>query len=201
MKKDLTILMNLRRLNNIQRCMTFPVARPETVASHSCFVGMLCSVVGRDYNSTYGDTVDMGILLEKALFHDSEEAYISDIPWNVKHFNNEVHDCIENVISSKLNAIFKDCSFVTDLQKVIKECKSGIEGTIVNLCDMIELGFYCYDELNMGNNNMLLLGIKAINIIKGYDEKLLALESVSSIVEELDNKFSTIENHSYIDIN
>jgi len=66
---------------------------------------------------------------------------------------------------------------------------------------MIELGLYCYDELNMGNNNMLLLGIKALNIIKTYDKKLLVLKSVSSIIEELENKFSSIANHSYIDIN
>ena len=91
MNKDLTVLMNLRRLNNIQRCMTFPVTRTETVASHSCFVSMLCSVVGREYNTTYEDNVDMGVLLEKAIFHDSEEAYTSDIPWNVKHFSEEVH--------------------------------------------------------------------------------------------------------------
>ena len=181
--------------------MTFPVVRPETVASHSCFVGMLCSVIGREYNSTYGDTIDMGILLEKALFHDSEEAYTSDIPWNVKHFNEEVHNCIESMISSRLDNIFKDCSFMSDLHEVIVECKSGLEGAIVNLCDMIELGLYCYDELNMGNNNMFLLGIKALNIIKGYDEKLLALKSVSSIIEELDNKFSSTMNLSYIDIN
>ena len=201
MNKDLTVLMNLRRLNNIQRCMTFPVIKTETVASHSCFVSMLCSVVGREYNATYEDTVDMGILLEKAIFHDSEEAYTSDIPWNVKHFNEEVHKSIEGMISLRLEEIFKDCSYVSDLHGVITECKSGLEGNIVNLCDMIELGLYCYDELNMGNNNMLLLGIKALNIIKTYDKKLLMLKSVSSIVEELDNKFSSAVNYSYIDIN
>lgn len=201
MNKDLTVLMNLRRLNNIQRCMTFPVIKTETVASHSCFVSMLCSVVGREYNATYEDNVDMGILLEKAIFHDSEEAYTSDIPWNVKHFSEEVHKSIEGMISSRLDEIFKDCSFVSDLHGVIVGCKSGLEGNIVNLCDMIELGLYCYDELNMGNNNMLLLGIKALNIIKTYDKKLLALKSVSSILEELDNKFSSVVNHSYIDIN
>lgn len=201
MNKDLTVLMNLRRLNNIQRCMTFPVTRTETVASHSCFVSMLCSVVGREYNTTYEDNVDMGVLLEKAIFHDSEEAYTSDIPWNVKHFSEEVHKSIEDMISSRLDEIFEDCSFVSDLHEVIVECKSGLEGSIVNLCDMIELGLYCYDELNMGNNNMLLLGIKALNIIKTYDKKLLVLKSVSSIIEELENKFSSIVNHSYIDIN
>ena len=201
MNKDLNVLMNLRRLNNIQRCMTFPVIKTETVASHSCFVSMLCSVVGREYNATYEDTVDMGVLLEKAIFHDSEEAYTSDIPWNVKHFSDEVHKSIEGMISSRLNEVFNDCSFVSDLHEVIVECKSGLEGNIVNLCDMIELGLYCYDELNMGNNNMLLLGIKALSIIKSYDKKLLMLKSVSSIIEELDARFSSAENRSYIDIN
>ena len=119
MNKDLTVLMNLRRLNNIQRCMTFPVTRTETVASHSCFVSMLCSVVGREYNTTYEDNVDMGVLLEKAIFHDSEEAYTSDIPWNVKHFSEEVHKSIEDMISSRLDEIFEDCSFVSDLHEVI----------------------------------------------------------------------------------
>lgn len=201
MNKDLTVLMNLRRLNNIQRCMTFPVIKSETVASHSCFVGMLCSVVGREYNATYEVSVDMGVLLEKAIFHDSEEAYTSDIPWNVKHFNEEVYKSIEDMIESRLNDIFDNCSYTSDLHDVIIECKLGLEGRIVNLCDMIELALYCYDELNMGNNNMLSLGIKALNIIKSYDEELIALKSVSSIIEELEQKFLLTDNHSYIDIN
>jgi 5'-deoxynucleotidase YfbR-like HD superfamily hydrolase len=201
MTKDMNFMMNLRRLNNIQRCMTFPVVKTETVASHSCFVSMLCSVVGREYNKKYGNLVDIGVLLEKAIFHDAEEAYISDIPWNVKHFNDDVHKSIETVVSSKLDDIFENCSYVRDMHSIIVNCKTGLEGSIVNLCDMLELAMHCYDELNMGNTNMISLGIKALNIIKTYDEKIINLESVRDIVNELEIRFSNSVNHSYIDIN
>ena len=98
-ERDLKIFMNYRRLKDIKRCNNFPVVNQEDVAQHSFYVTLLAMALADEYNTWAGD-INMGyhpfdvehqymiakteIVIRKALTHDLEESFTSDIPWNIK---------------------------------------------------------------------------------------------------------------------
>ena len=165
---NLTILENYRRLKHIRRCNNFPTIQTEDVAQHSFYTAILAMTLADEYNkfvdehnSYYHpydyenilDNVDVHKVLIKALFHDMEEAFTSDIPYNIKHHSITLNSAMKDCISEVLDKVYKDSDFpVTNHKSHILNCKKGVEGRIVALADLLEGAWYCYQELSMGNN-------------------------------------------------
>ena len=86
-----------------------------------------------------------------------------------------------------------------------KTCKDGLEGELVNVADMLELGIYSWEEYNQGNKSMKGMLDKAVRLIKGYDfTAVLKVSSplFSSILFMLDKASATnsgIEHLYHID--
>ena len=203
MNKDTNIIMNLRRLRNLRRCNTFPTIQDENVAAHSYFVTTLCCCIGDELNSKKAiRVVNMEVLLKKALFHDAEEAYTSDIPWNVKHYNNQLHDMLETMVNERLLDIFGDSNVMKPYMRIIKQCKDDFEGKIVGFADTLELALYCYEESKLGNTQIYGLGRKCVEILNSYDQELRNLDSVKGLLSLVECTFDTdCYINSYIDTN
>lgn len=153
--------MNFRRMRHIKRCNTYPTTNPTDVAQHSYFVTMLAMLFADEYESNRiklekpdcWATVDMEKLLRKAMLHDIEEVFISDIPYTVKHAADSLHNELEKVTNAIMDDVME--SVVMRRWEAYREyCKAGNGGSIVAFCDMLELAIYSYEEMLTGNSYM-----------------------------------------------
>ena len=210
---DLKVFMNYRRMRHIRRCNTFPVVNPIDVAQHSYYVAMLAMAISDEYN-TYVDEYNLDsdghlnllnteVVLRKALCHDTEESITSDIPWNIKHMNEDVHQMLSNVINARIDKAYEGTSTMKIYHKLGKECKEGLEGKIVDLADMTELAIYCWEELAEGNSYMKSMLSKCLRIMDSYTQGTIipkASPLFTSIREMLKNDpKTTVENLLDID--
>lgn len=151
------IVMNYRRMRHIRRCNNFPTLQQEDVAQHSYYTAML-AMLFKDECDAYGENqLDIGLLLRKCLLHDTEEAFTADIPYPVKHADEVVHTRLESVINCQMMNLTSDASVAMIWEIVRQECKSGIEGSVVAFCDMLELALYSYEEVSLGNRAMVVM--------------------------------------------
>ena len=52
------------------------------------------------------DELNMEVVLRKALCHDMEETFVSDIPWNIKHADKETHSMFEKSLLINMIKMF-----------------------------------------------------------------------------------------------
>ena len=183
---DLNVLLNYRRMKNIKRCNNFPTLVQEDVAQHSFYVAMIAMALVDEYN-TWADSIDFEsssrplinseITIRKAMLHDIEESFTSDIPWNIKHSSEELHDLIAKAIEDKMHKVYAGASTMCIYQRLNKGCKQGLEGAIVEVADMLELAIYLYEEKAMGNSYIGELLTKAIKLIRAYPMFTTLVES------------------------
>lgn len=179
---NLRVMNNYRRLRNIRRTNNLPTIQTEDVAQHSFYVAILATTLAEEYNhsvmlynanfhpmdieNTY-DTVDVRDVTRQALFHDMEEAFTSDIPWNVKHHNDETRAAIQRCIKDKLTVVYQGTTGPVSFHKdTILYAKLGLPGKFVNAADNLEGAWYCYTELEMGNNYIYGLFCKYLQVIR-----------------------------------
>lgn len=165
--KKADLFLNIRRLMDVSRCNNFHKINSEDVAQHSYYVGVLSYIIGYELGEK-GFSVNTELLLERSLFHDVDEAFFSDIPRNIKHYNSDINTGIENAISSSLDNIFNDTGTVGDIIRYNRDHAKdpGIEGDIIDAVDMLELAIYCAEEYTLGNVMMEPLLDKAIKILE-----------------------------------
>lgn len=217
---DLEMVLNLRRMRHLRRCNTLPTISSEDVAQHSYFTAMLAMSIGDEYN-TYATEHNVGyhpydvdnqmpelnmeVVLRKALCHDMEEAFVSDIPWNIKHKDEETHAAFEKAVSKHMDKVFENTSVLQLARQFNSTCKDGYEGELVNLVDMIELAIYCWEEYWMGNKSMKQMMDKAVRLIKSYEisttmNKASALfRAILNILEHPDAAETIAESLYHID--
>lgn len=181
---DLEMVLNLRRMRHLRRCNTLPTISDEDVAQHSYYVAMLAMSIGDEYN-TYAtehnvgyhpldaenqmDELNMEVVLRKALCHDMEETFVSDIPWNIKHADDETHTMFEKAVQKHMDLVFDGTSTFQIQRDMNRSCKDGLEGELVNVTDMLELGIYSWEEYAQGNKSMRRMLDKTVKLIKTYD--------------------------------
>lgn len=172
--------MNLRRMKNIKRANNYPVINRTDVAQHSYYVAMLAMLLKDEYdyylnNSGFRNVVvDTEVLLRKCLLHDFEESFTSDIPYTTKHSSDKLHREFESAISNRMNTILSGSDtgkFWDDIRCNSKD--NSPEGKIVSLCDMLELAIYCYEEITIGNRNIIPLLNNCITLLESLEEDVV----------------------------
>ena len=216
--KNLQVLFNYRRLRDIRRTNNMPTHQTEDVAQHSFYVAILASIIAEEYNEfahTHNldyhpldvenrwEYVDVEAVTRQALFHDMEEAFTSDIPWNVKHHSDVTRAVIQACVKDKLEGVYKDTSGPISKHKhTILNAKTGLDGEFVNMADSLEGAWYCYTELVMGNRYMAGLFIKYMQLISD-DPLSNVLEASSSLFRDLmavlDNMYEKVADNSGLD--
>ena len=179
--KDL--IMNFRRMRNIKRCNMFPTLVPTDVAQHSYYVAMLAMLFNDEiktfqiiYPNEPAPQLDVSVLLRKSILHDTEEVFISDIPYNIKHHSNELHNELENITNVEMKNIMQGY-VMSNWNDYRDQCKVGTEGAVVALCDMLELAIYAYEEVSMGNTSMKVM---LSNCNKYLDDLMIKAVGISA---------------------
>lgn len=147
-KKDL--LLVLRESGNIERCHNFPHHGSYSVGLHSYNVVSLILVLHPDPSVR---------LIKAAMWHDSPERYLGDLPAPAKWYNPNLH---------------KEYQLAED--KVLD--RMGIYGLMTSLdatelswlkgADRLELLFWCREQHTMGNHNVLNVYNK---LMEWYEDK------------------------------
>ena len=181
---DLAMMFNLRRMRHLRRCNIMPTIFKEDVVQHSYFVAMLAMSIGDEYN-TYAtehnvgyhplddenqmNELNMEVVLRKSLCHDIEETFISDIPWQIKHMDDETHALFEKIKQQYMDKVFNGTGTLQIQHDLNTTCKEGLEGELVSVVDTLELAIYCWEEYSQGNKSMRGMLDKTMEIIKSYD--------------------------------
>lgn len=152
-----------RRLSNIKRFQTYSTIKPYSVAEHSYRVAMLCYVIAKDSYTLQCESI------EKALFHDIEEAVLGDFPGPIKKrssiFNKEYDILATHIMSEHLepNELY-----------TWENCKKYSSGDVVYLADNLEAFETAIEETAMGNQEIKEALVRFINQIDStYPECLL----------------------------
>ena len=198
---DLKTLKDWRRLQGIRRCNTYPTVRDEDVAQHSFYVALLSYFIAREYNQNAGQhnlhvhmwddehrvpIFDPEYILKAALFHDLEEVYTSDIPAPIKGLFSDLEAEIKNYLSM----LHKDAGEAVHwIDQYTNASNDDINGKLVHIIDRLELAWYCYEEVQRGNQDirkMLEICITIITVahhnftemVKQYSPTFVALLSM-----------------------
>lgn len=194
-QQNVRMLMNYRRMRSVKRCNNFLVYKPEDVAQHSYFVAQLAMVLVDEYNQyiqefwvedTETKFVSVEKVLRKALLHDTDEAFSSDIPWNIKHSTPEAHEQINKAVELMMDKVYEGTSdLFLSYHDMAAHCKDGFEGQIVDVADMLELALHCWEEYAIGNHWMKPLLDKCVKIIRGFVDGTEILDACPTLVEIL----------------
>lgn len=152
-----------RRLSNIKRFQTYNTIKPYSVAEHSYRVAMLCYTIAKGNYTLQCESI------EKALFHDLEEAVLGDFPGPIKRrsftFNKEYDKLALNVMSDYLepNELY-----------TWENCKKRSSGDVVYLADNLEAFETAIEETAMGNQEIKEALVRFVNQVETtYPESLL----------------------------
>jgi putative hydrolase of HD superfamily len=162
----------LKTMSSIRRFGTLPMLESENVASHSYNVAIMALMIA-DYEPDL--KADRESLLRKALFHDFEEAILSDIPHPIKHrfkggklgrlLKEIVPELVENEIFKELPDGLKD-RYVKDALGA----KEDLEGRIVSAADAMDILVTSLRELKLGNRYFDRIFDVGMGMLEGYAE-------------------------------
>lgn len=131
-----------RDLAHVPRWAILPTTRTQTVAEHSYFVSLYTSQICLlAMGLGYITAVDLGRIVNYALVHDRDEAYMSDIPGPVKR-NIKDPEKLESYIHHMDSKIF-----------ATKPIPRGVDKLIVKAADLMDEVAFLWGESQMGNRD------------------------------------------------
>ena len=148
----------LRNAGKVKRFHTVETIGQQTVAEHSFNV---CLILLFITNGTASSE-----LLKAALYHDLPELITGDIPATAK-WKSEALSLALTEVEQRFEKDFDLSVEISDSEKLL-----------LKWADMYELVQYCFDQLRLGNRNMLLIADRGI----GY---LAAMPCLNNTTAEL----------------
>lgn len=175
--KDVDVLRSLIRYQNCPRLVN------ESVAEHSFFVAIFVLKLKEYYN------FNLETALKMALVHDIPEAYISDIPHNIKKDNPELSKTLEAIEVNIMKERLSD-----DAADLLNQFNNGTtpEGLACQLADIISVVLYAHDELAVGNSNFEKIAKKALIRVNEVLNKLIPYINNNYTNEQIINKINKI---------
>lgn len=138
------------RMNEVNRYSGVYQETNESLSDHITDICMMSYLIARKLNE-YGEEVNIGILLEKALLHDMDEVLTGDIPRNTKYATDRAHKELEKVAESAIYDI-QTIVGIDSLYDIWSNAKSGKEGIIVKISDMLCVAKKAMTEVELRNN-------------------------------------------------
>ena len=175
--KDIDVLRSLIRYQTLNRLIN------ESVAEHTFYVAIFVLKLKEYYN------FNLEIALKMELIHDIPEAYISDIPHNIKKKNPALRKIVEQLEEE----VIKD-RLSEDAMDLLNQFNNGStpEGLICQLADIISVILYVQDELNLGNLNFKQIVKPSLERINEVLIKLMPYINENYTNEQILNKISSI---------
>ena len=144
------IFSPLMRSDEVARYSGTRLSSTETLGQHITDMSMMCYLMANKLTHL-GETVDIGVLLEKCLIHDIDEISTGDLPRNTKYAMPEIKQYMDEVaeLAVERYADMYDMPYLLDKWRHAKE---GKEGLIVKVCDMLCVVRKAAIEVEVENN-------------------------------------------------
>lgn len=141
-------LKKSRGMEHVIRYIQNPRIKDQSVAAHSYYValfaGYLCDLFEVDSNFK-------SMAIEWSLYHDIGESISLDIPANVKRKNKVESKKIEDAAFAEMVSI-EGIQF-DDIKMLVK------------LADLLDVLFYCSEEISMGNSFFISIMAEAVTAV------------------------------------
>lgn len=144
------------RLRYIKRFSVAHVTHIENVAEHTYYTALYAMLIGRQLEG-----VQMGLLLQKALIHDVDEAFSGDI---IRMFHRDggvlekaVHERSGEMVKRFFDTVSTDPFDSAKLSWLWETAKDqgNLEGRIVAYADFLSVLSYVVQEVDGGNRRVL----------------------------------------------
>ena len=149
----------MSRMKYINRWGLMNNTKNENISEHSQQVAIIAHCLVLIHNKRFGGHLDAERAAVLAIFHDSTEIIIGDMPTPIKYFNpqiNEAYKKIENVAADKLISMLPE-DFKEDFEEIIKA--NGEQDKelkkYVKAADKFSALIKCIEELRMGNDEFI----------------------------------------------
>jgi len=167
----------LRNMAHVYRYSSIPTLRRENVAEHSFYCALIAYLIATDLRDNNPDIEELanlrvGILLERALLHDIDEAITGDFLRKVKYSIPGLKEMLNKVAVDSLVQVSSDVG--VDLKTRWLECKDpSLEGNILALSDFLCVVSYVLEEVRSGNTHIR----PVLGEVKGYLQKFYENET------------------------
>jgi 5'-deoxynucleotidase YfbR-like HD superfamily hydrolase len=159
------------RFRHVYRYSTVPLLRRENTAEHSWYVTFYAWAMAKHLMRTHPTLeLDLLVLMERACFHDMEEAETGDMIRRVKYANPAMKIALDDVAQEAIEGMDSRLGAQGDLTRAWSNSKLGPEGVIVATVDILAAVPYLVTELTSGNRMVYPRMAEAA----GYHRDLLA---------------------------
>lgn len=155
-------------LHRVLRYSTLPVHYQEDVAQHSWYVSFYALVIYELIREFDPDCeIDKGTLLERAIVHDLDEMISGDVHRPFKYADKDMKDSMTKVALRLLLKWQTEAQLPSTVYHSAVDAKSGIEGEIIRLSDMLSVASFTIENHKMGNTFVIEV---AENVVKALTE-------------------------------
>jgi len=194
MKKALNYNAGVFKLQHITRYHLSHLSRTQNVAEHSFNMALLAWSNALWIINRYDDEISLNVspyrVLTTALHHDFWEQFTGDIDYRVKAKNPDLNEVLQSVEYQEQRMFYE--TIPNYLRQPIEDPFGPItlhekpwsgevlklESKIVKTADILALTWYCLEELQRGNRNVISFFQRGIEIFKkeAYDPRFDHIE-------------------------
>lgn len=137
--------------NTIRYSMVYQV-QPESLSHHISEVSLLGYLIALKLNTEFNEDIDIGKYLEKVLCHDLDEVVTGDIPRTTKYYDDRGLTEFRRISYEVMNNIKKSDNIYKRVVSNWNDAKSGKEGFLLHLVDMLCVAHKVIIELDILGN-------------------------------------------------
>lgn len=153
MGKTFNFFAFLSRMKHITRWGLMRNTSVENIQEHSLQVAMIAHGLAVISNTCFGNNINAERIAVLAIYHDSNETLIGDLPTPIKYFNPSIQEAyknLEKVSKEKLLSMLPE-NMVPDYRNILFYDECSYEGKIVKAADRISAYIKCIEEEKAGN--------------------------------------------------
>lgn len=202
-------MMKMRGLMNLKRYQNLFLFKQRSVAEHSWSVSKIAHYLAKLEQNKFETPVDMGVLLQKCLFHDDIELYTGDILSHTKRMTSTMKKAVDEVevlaFENQFSKIIPP-EWVEDYRKDMLYAKDGsIEGDILHASDIIDTILESIEEIKLGNKEdfagilvqvtekLMEMDLKSVRHFLKYNLKEFGLDIEEHYGEKVNTYINSIQ--------
>lgn len=155
-----SLLLELRKTENIRRYQTRKMLFPRTVGEHTTSVAHIAFVLGQWEERKFGTPVNWQELYGRVLFHDAPETQTGDILSPTKNYSPELRNELKRAEAGLYKANYTPLiptSWREDMDRYMLAGKDAtVEGRLLEAADLLDVVFEMRTELSYLNESLLL---------------------------------------------
>lgn len=169
-----SLLLELRKTENIKRYQTRKMLFPRTVGEHTTSVAHCAFMLAQWQERKFGTAINWAELYGRVMFHDAPETQTGDILSPTKNYTPELKQELRKAESGLYEEHYSPLipkSWKPDVRRFMLDGKDDtLEGKILEAADLLDVVFEMQTELSYLNESLLIksdfIGILGLALMK-----------------------------------